>query len=772
MSRGPGRARSCELCLNWTVLHQRRICSACERWKRDHPVRAVCPRCRHEDHLGPDGFCRPCLRAVRAEDDIDWALALPGARPRDRQLIIGTQRHYASRAVRITRGDGRGHWVHTNWKRRLRSLQEQEHERPAVLPSQLWGQQALFTLPRALGLATASAVTTRSLPARAVVDPVVEDVRAERALTHDWGLSVGRMTGLALAVSEAEGRLLAPEELMRDLPALGEAVCLVLHRAGLLAPAGSAPCDSGRKADSGIRPDSVAPVPPRSCEDCGAWMAGGEPTGPLCRFCRYWRARRPVGRCVRCHRDGLPLGRGHCRACRPFRGDHQGPGRAADTQLMIDMLPGPPLPGLPRATPHPPPLPALTPGTLACRGQVSLFALRRSWAPVLEHLKGRPVSDLPLTAPAAALVAALARACCDKSETGTAKNIRTLTVLAWWLGTDNPIHERDVHDLAHLSGHLMAKPVCQFLRGRGLLVDDPLLHRDRDQVWAERVLRALPPAVADELAAWAALLRSRGRRAGETRDWALVRYYLAVLRSTLTAWTAAGVTSLRQITPEQVDDVLEDLNGTRRRQRATALRSLFRALKYQRLIFQDPARHLYVGDTLNIPRPLPSDLLAGLLDRARTPLARLAVVLAAVHAVPAGEIRAARTAGLDLAHATLTLRRGLRRHTLHLEDLTLRLASDWLTYRHERWPTSTNPHLLVSQKTAGDPDHPPIARATLQLVLPEGATLDRLRRDRILDEAVTTGDPLHLMRLFGIVEETAMRYVSTAYPERTAKLPR
>ncbi|CAM5606012.1 hypothetical protein SROCM77S_00514 [Streptomyces rochei] len=102
----------------------------------------------------------------------------------------------------------------------------------------------------------------------------------------------------------------------------------------------------------------------------------------------------------------------------------------------------------------------------------------------------------------------------------------------------------------------------------------------------------------------------------------------------------------------------------------------------------------------------------------------------------------------------------------------LRLAADWLTYRHQRWPTSTNPHLLVTQKTASDPDYPAVHRITMQKVLPKGQTLDRLRQDRILDEAFTTGDPLKLMRLFGITEQTAMGYVAAAYPERTARLPR
>lgn len=47
-----------------------------------------------------------------------------------------------------------------------------------------------------------------------------------------------------------------------------------------------------------------------------------------------------------------------------------------------------------------------------------------------------------------------------------------------------------------------------------------------------------------------------------------------------------------------------------------------------------------------------------------------------------------------------------------------------------------------------------------------------LRQDRILNEAAETADPLRLMRLFGITEQTAMRYVGAAHPERTSKLPR
>ena len=116
--------------------------------------------------------------------------------------------------------------------------------------------------------------------------------------------------------------------------------------------------------------------------------------------------------------------------------------------------------------------------------------------------------------------------------------------------------------------------------------------------------------------------------------------------------------------------------------------------------------------------------------------------------------------------------RNLLRHTLYLEELTHQLAADWTTYRHRRWLASTNPHLLVSQKTAVDPDHPAVSIGTLRAALPQGLTLDGLRQDRILNEAFESADPLKLMRLFGITEQTAMRYVGAAHPERTAKLPK
>ncbi|MFD9336642.1 hypothetical protein ACFWBF_19915 [Streptomyces sp. NPDC060028] len=133
------------------------------------------------------------------------------------------------------------------------------------------------------------------------------------------------------------------------------------------------------------------------------------------------------------------------------------------------------------------------------------------------------------------------------------------------------------------------------------------------------------------------------------------------LRPVLTAWTGSGITTLREITSDHVVSAVDGLARGPRRQLAVVLRSLFRALRQERVIFR-------------------------------------------------------------------------------IEEFTYLLASEWLTYRHQRWPASTNPHLLVSQRTALDPDHPPISRTVLQRVLPKGVTLDGLRQDRILNEAFETAD--------------------------------
>lgn len=81
-------------------------------------------------------------------------------------------------------------------------------------------------------------------------------------------------------------------------------------------------------------------------------------------------------------------------------------------------------------------------------------------------------------------------------------------------------------------------------------------------------------------------------------------------------------------------------------------------------------------------------------------------------------------------------------------------------------------YLLTTGRSALAAASPRVSVKTVRGVFPKGMTLNVLRQDRILHEARASADPLHLMRPFGISASTAMRYVGTAYPERTAKLPR
>jgi hypothetical protein len=68
---------------------------------------------------------------------------------------------------------------------------------------------------------------------------------------------------------------------------------------------------------------------------------------------------------------------------------------------------------------------------------------------------------------------------------------------------------------------------------------------------------------------------------------------------------------------------------------------------------------------------------------------------------------------------------------------------------------------------------PPVSSMVMnEIFKPLGLTPSGLRQDRILDEARHTADPVHLMRVFGISDTTAMKYVYAAHPERRSTLPR
>jgi hypothetical protein len=87
---------------------------------------------------------------------------------------------------------------------------------------------------------------------------------------------------------------------------------------------------------------------------------------------------------------------------------------------------------------------------------------------------------------------------------------------------------------------------------------------------------------------------------------------------------------------------------------------------------------------------------------------------------------------------------------------------DWLEFRCSRWPGTANPHLLINRVTA--PATGPAGRVRrTKAFWGLTATLQRLHVDRQLDEAVAHGpDPLHLTAVFGLSDQTAIRYAAAA----------
>ncbi|MFE0696656.1 hypothetical protein [Streptomyces sp. NPDC058869] len=99
----------------------------------------------------------------------------------------------------------------------------------------------------------------------------------------------------------------------------------------------------------------------------------------------------------------------------------------------------------------------------------------------------------------------------------------------------------------------------------------------------------------------------------------------------------------------------------------------------------------------------------------------------------------------------------MRRRLLGLEFMV-----EWLDCRRRRWPSTANLHLLINNQSANT-----TSRSSNHWVgapmRGKDATLERLRVDRQLEEALTHGpDPLNLAEVFGLDEKTAMRYADSA----------
>jgi hypothetical protein len=222
-------------------------------------------------------------------------------------------------------------------------------------------------------------------------------------------------------------------------------------------------------------------------------------------------------------------------------------------------------------------------------------------------------------------------------------------------------------------------------------------------------------------------------------------------------------TTLRQVTR---DDVVAWLDGRNHQASdAHALRDLFGVLKVQRLIFANPARRVRAsGKNPSTPhRAGQPDPVRHRRSRQARPSLQVVVALVGVHALHPHEVRRLMLDQIDLPNLRLDPN-GNRRA---LASFTAAALTEYLDYRHNRWPDTGNPHLLLTRRTAHK--RGPVSAywfATLFRGLP--ATAAQLREDRILDEARTAaGDPLHIAAMFGLTAKPALRYTKTLWPEKT-----
>jgi hypothetical protein len=757
----------CRVCLSWGEKPQYADCVACSSWRQLHPEQALCRRCGHESHLNTDGLCRLCLQTIRTFD-AEWIADPVGGRPCQLALILPGVRLPRSQPIdRPLKGRPRDASRPRSWLDRQRIASAEPSDDARVCPPAVRGQLALFQLRRQLAQDHVRLIRDRDLADYDRLQAIAIAKASEQGFSKAWWRAACWMLRLALAVRDADGEDLVAEEVLDDLPRSQSAAADILREAGLLRP---------RRRRRPIIP----PKPHRSCRQCDCWGFRSVCSG--CNSWNTWTGRHPVGDCRRCGRRDVPLLDGTCRAC-CLHIDHHGPDAREETWTQLwfggDLAPrlairpgtlaypAPPNKARHRAALARPSAPPVSPH-LVTPTQSMLFEARRDWTCIAVGQLDR----LPSLTPAAEALLDDFRH--HAGEQGWDEQVRrlaarSLRILLAWLGADAPIHEADIRSLPADRPGTSARRILQFLTRRGMVILDPALQVDIHQRAVEQRIQTFPEEIADELRRWVLVLRGEGRREHPAMPFETIRKYLGYLYPVLTDW-ADRVTSLREIAKDDCRDALTQRPGPTGRDLLSALRSLFQALKQERLIFRDPTRALSLPTIERLPVPISTDRLRGLIGRTDTPMAKFVVALVAIHGLGRRETRCLLLTDLALAHGRLTVRRDLK-HTVYLDELTHALAADWLRDRHRRWPLATNPYLLVSQQTVADDRLPPVSTMVINDIFrPLGLTLSKLRQDRILDEARQTADPVHLMRVFGIAAETAMKYIYAAHPERRSTL--
>ncbi|MGP8001940.1 MAG: hypothetical protein ACLPKI_32165 [Streptosporangiaceae bacterium] len=492
-----------------------------------------------------------------------------------------------------------------------------------------------------------------------------------------------------------------------------------------------------------------------SCPDCLSW-GSSYGSQSYCRACYDFTRRYHRGECAGCRRI-IAVKKGHCRLCWLQAGIAASGRRritpadfrpGADQQLSFAGMnrighAGPRPAPAPAAPPRPPAPGRGTQLQLGIAGESRHFD-KAHWA--ASRIDGEA---LALTRRIASGLAET-RGWNARIVTETGRALAVVLAdhipgdMIAWSGLSPALHSRDLSvtrtaEILDLAGLLDHDRVSSFAR----------LTRAR--------LALLPPPMAADVGDWLCT-RSDGGPRSRPRNEHTVRMNLNRVHPLLLKW-AGDYIHLREVTTTDIITATGLLSGSRRRQTLTALRSLFGHCKKTGRIFRDPASGVHDGQRpLILIQPLQPAQIDQATAAAVTPAARLAVALAAVHAARPKTTRELHLGDVDLGNRRLVITGRAR----PLDDLTRRLLLAWLQHRRRRWPSTANPHLIINQQTAMT------TRAVSENWLTEScrgltATLERLRVDRQLEEALTHGaDPLHLAAVFGIDDTTAIRYAAIA----------
>ena len=494
-----------------------------------------------------------------------------------------------------------------------------------------------------------------------------------------------------------------------------------------------------------------------SCIDCLGWGVT-RTTGWLCEGCRGWRRRfTDVGPCRSCGEEKAVSGAGFCRLC--FRTGVGGRPHGSGPSVLEMNRKGQQLffVGLFRQKRQPLKSGPRTAHRRRIRypvahEQLTLVDVPRDFTKIRgEELLPDPGFGEFLDE------AVLSHADkCGWSKTRINVTRQGLRLLAYAQATPGArIKASYVAELDPVAFN--RQPILDVLAAAGVLDDD---REPAIMTWYSRRVADLPDAIADEVDTWFQIML-RGSSAyprSKPRAHVTIRVRVRSLLPALRAWAADGRTSLREVTLDDINQVLPP-SGSDRTLTCTALKSLFRILKAKRIVFSNPTTHLRSGrPESRIPLPIDDAAMRAALGSGNPAREALATLIG-YHALRSGQVR-----GLLLTD--------IRDGRLYLSDRTIVLAcparrclAAWLDHRSRTWPESINPHFFVNIQTAVRTAQ--VSHFWINSTL--GFSAQALREDRILDEALATKDIRRLVDLFGLSVKGAERYLAhTSLTTRTA----